>query len=47
MNSIGAVVPCFHFHSHSLDWVFPSASTSNSNTAATLFSRASFGEAVL
>ena len=36
-----------YFHSHVFSAVFPLASTSNSNTAATVFRRASFGDAVL
>jgi hypothetical protein len=35
-----------YFHSHTRIRVFPSASASYSKTAARLFSRASFGEAV-
>ena len=36
-----------HFHSQSLVWVFPSTSTSYSNTLATAFSRARLGVAVV
>ena len=36
-----------YFHSHSLVWVFPFASTSYSNTAAIVLRRASLGDAVL
>lgn len=36
-----------YFHSHTFEVVLPSASTSNSNTPATVFRRANFGDAVL
>lgn len=36
-----------YFHSHDFSLVFPLASTSNSNTVATVFRRANFGDAVL
>ena len=36
--------PSAYFHSHSWDWVFPSASTSCSKITATLFSRDHSGD---
>ena len=42
------LLPSFsYFHSHDFSLVFPLASTSNSNTTATVFRRANFGDAVL